>query len=446
MSEPAEVDELRAEVETLRAQVSAETAAKRRRRRRITSWVLAVLAVIATTLALLTVWTFRTLNNTDLFVERVGGVIEDPQVAEAIGTTAATELVEAIGLQDKLAEQLPPELSVAAGPITAAATNLLAQGVTRLAQTPQVQQAFEVGLAAGHEVTIAILSGQDTEAISNEDGTVVLDLTPVINEVITQGSDFLSGVLDRDIPAPEVTSENVDAALTALETRLGVDLPADFGQVTLFESENLAAAQQGYQIARWTAILAPIAALALIGLAVAVSLRRLRTFLGILVGTALAMLLVSLAVQPLKSSVVSSVAEQGLSGAVSDSFEIVFSSLRTGIVVVVVVGVIAALLLFVTGDSRAARAGRSMAGQAPSAAARHRTAFLVGGAVVALVLLAVIPGRSWGQIGIVLLLYGAFALAVLIAPRPPDTDPAAAEPDDQAPTEPGDEPAAVTPA
>jgi len=148
MSEPAEVDELRAEVETLRAQVSAETAAKRRRRRRITSWVLAVLAVIATTLALLTVWTFRTLNNTDLFVERVGGVIEDPQVAEAIGTTAATELVEAIGLQDKLAEQLPPELSVAAGPITAAATNLLAQGVTRLAQTPQVQQAFEVGLAA----------------------------------------------------------------------------------------------------------------------------------------------------------------------------------------------------------------------------------------------------------------------------------------------------------
>lgn len=435
MSEPPEVDELRAEVETLRAQVSAETAAKRRRRRQITSWVLAVLAVVATTLALLTVWTFRTLNNTELFVQRVGAVIEDEQVAAAIGTTAATELVDAIGLQDVLAERLPPELSVAAGPITAAATNLLAQGVTRLAQTPQVQQAFEVGLAAGHEVTIGILSGQDTEAISNEGGTVVLDLTPVINEVITQGSDFLSGVLERDIPAPQVTPDNVDAAVAALEDRLGVDLPADFGQVTLFESQNLATAQQAYQVARWSALLAPVAALLLIGLAVAVSVRRLRTFLGILVGTALAMLLVSLAVQPLKSSVVSSVAEQGLSGAVSDSFEIVFSSLRTGIVVVVVVGVIAALLLFLTGDSRAAEASRSLAGQAPSLAARHRTAVLVGGAVAALVLLAVIPGRSWGQIGLVLLLYAAFALAVLFAPRPPEP-----EPD---PTGPGDDQAAV---
>jgi hypothetical protein len=418
VADTAEIEQLQAEVDALRQQVSAETSARRRRTRRIVSWVLVVLAVIATTLALLQLWAFRTLTVTDLFVARVGSVIEDAQVTEAIGATAATQLVEAIGLQERLEQRLPPELSVAAGPITAAATNLLAEGVTKVADTPQFQQAFDVALATGHELTINILSGTDTAAITNESGTIVLDLTPVINEMITQGSEFLSGVLGRDIPAPQVSDENVDSAITAIEDRLGVDVPADFGQVTLFESENLAAAQQAYQVARWSAILAPIAAALLIGLAIAVSVRRVRAALSIVVGTALTLVLATLAVQPLKGNVIGSVAEQGLSGAVADSFDIVFSSLRTGVVVVVVLCVLAALALFLMGESRAARASRRLAGQTPSLAARHRTAFLVGGAVAVLVLLGVIPGRSWGQLGIGLLLYAVYALAVLLAPRP----------------------------
>jgi hypothetical protein len=406
----------------VRALVSGETRARRRRVRTITAWVLTVLAVVATTLALLNVWMFRTLTNTDLFVARVGAVIEDPEVVEALGTTAATELVDAIDLQQRLEQQLPPELSVAAAPLTAAATNLLGQGATKLAGTPQFQQAFEVALAAGHELTIDVLAGTSTEAVSTQGGEIVLDLTPVVNELITQGSEFLSGVLDRDIPAPQVTPDNVDTAVAAVESRLGVDVPSDFGQITLFASQDLAAAQQAYQVARWSAILAPVAALLLILLAVAVSTRRLRTFLSVVVGTALALLLASLAFQPLKASVIDSVAAQGLSGAVADSFDIVLSTLRTGIVVVVVLGVIAAFALFLTGESRAAVQSRALAGQTPGLAGRHRAAFLIGGAVVALVLLAVIPGRSLGQIGIGLLLYAAYALAVVFAPRPHEDD------------------------
>jgi hypothetical protein len=427
MSDSAELEQMKAELDDLRAQVSTETRARRRRLRTITAWVLTVLAVLATTLALLNVWAFRTLTNTDLFVQRIGVVIEDPEVAAAVGSLAANELVDAIGLQQRLEQQLPPELSVAAGPITSAATNLLSQGATRLAETPQFQEAFEVALATGHRLTIDVLSGAETDAVSTQGGEVVLDLTPVINELITQGSDFLSGVLGRDIPAPQVSPDNVDDAVAAVESRLGVDVPADFGQVTLFQSDDLATAQQGYQLARWSAILAPLAALLLIALAVAVSTRRLRTFLSVVVGTALALLLVSLAFQPLKASVIGSVSEQGLSGAVSDSLELVLSSLRTGIVVVVVLGVLAAFLLFLTGESRAAGRSRELVGETPSLAGRHRTAFLIGGAVVGLVLLAVIPGRSLAQIGVGLLLYAAYALAVVFAPRPVEDEQALAD-------------------
>lgn len=415
-----DVAALQAENEELRSALSGARSQRRRRLRRVTSIVLAVLAVVATTLALLGVWTFRTLTNTNLFVERVGPVIDNPQVAEAVSQLSAEQIVTGIDLEGRLEQRLPPELGVAAQPITTAAQNLLAQGVTKLQQTDQFQTAFDATLAATHRLAIGVLSGTDREAVSTQDGAVVMDLTPVINSLITEGSDFLSGALGRDIPAPQVTPDNVDAAVSALEDRLGVDLPSDFGQVTLFESTQLAQAQQAYQVARWSVILAPILALVLIGLALAVSLRRWRTLLGIVVGVALALLLFALAAQPLKASVLDAVATQGLAPAVSGSFDVVFSTLRTGVLVVTVLGVLAALALFLSGESRAARSTRELAGHTPSLAARHRTTFLVVGAVVVLGLMAVVPGRSWGQIGLGLLLYGAFALAVLLAPRPAD--------------------------
>ena len=69
----------------------------------------------------LTVWTFRTLNNTDLFVDRVGSIVEQPEVADAIGDAAAAELVDALDLEQRLSDALPEEVAIAAGPINNAA-------------------------------------------------------------------------------------------------------------------------------------------------------------------------------------------------------------------------------------------------------------------------------------------------------------------------------------
>lgn len=113
--------ELRAELETLKRQLASEKAELHARARSITSWVLVVLAMIATTLALLSVWTSRTLTNTELCVERVGSIIEQPEVAAAVGDAAAAQLVPGIDLEGRLQSALPEELAVAAGPISTAA-------------------------------------------------------------------------------------------------------------------------------------------------------------------------------------------------------------------------------------------------------------------------------------------------------------------------------------
>lgn len=413
-----DVARLREENAALTRRLDYERAARHARWRRVLAVVLSVLAVLATTLALLTVWSVRTLTNSDLFVERVAPILEEPEVAEAIGTAAAEELVTALDLQERLSDTLPDEISVAAGPLATAAQGFLADGITSLVQTQPVQTAWEATLYAGHRITIGILSGSDTEAIENTDGVIVLDLTPLINEAVAQGAGFVSDVLNRDIAAPEVTGDDVDAAVAALEEQLGVDLPTDFGQVVLFESDNLAAAQQAYQAVRTLGWLAPVAAVLLVVLALVVSTERVRTGMWIAIGVAALLLLVVVALQPLKTSILDAAAAEGLDGAIAAGFDTVFSSLRTGVIVVVVLGGLAALGLVATGRSRVGEATRGAIRQAPSLAAAHPGAFLIGGALVAVGITALIPGLSWGQVLFVGLLYGIYAAAVLLAPRP----------------------------
>lgn len=421
-TEPADVAQLRSELESLKSQLASEKRARAARVRSVVSWILVVLAVLATVLALLSVWAFRTLNNTDLFVDRVGSIIEQPEVAQAIGDRAAAELVTALDLQDRIAEVLPDEAVIVAAPITTAAQNYLAEAAAALVGTEQFQAAWDAALAEGHQITVAILSGKDTTAIENTDGLIVLNLMPIINTLLAEGAGFLSDLLNRDISAPTVTPENIDAAIAALEQQLGTDLPNDFGTIVLFESNDLAAAQQAYSTAKTLIWLGPIVALVLIGLALAVSLRRVRTLAAIVVGVALAMLLLRLTLTPLEESLVGAVSDQGLQAAVGAAVSTVTSSLVSGIAWVLLLGVIAAAVLFASGDSRAARASRDAMRQTPTLAARYRGAFLIGGAVVGLLMLAIIPGRSWGQLLLVLLVYAAFALAVLLAPRRPEAE------------------------
>ena len=422
MSQPtdAQVESLRRELESLHDQLASERVARNARRRRAAGRALTVLAALATTLALVGVWTFRTLTDTDLFVARVGPVIERPEVAAAVGQAAASQLVHGIQLEQRLRDSLPPQISAVAAPLSSAAEIRLAQGATQLMQTERFQAAWYAALANGHRVSIAILSGQGTEALRTTGGVIVLDLTPVVNQVLTEGSQLVSDVLGREIGAPTVTADTVDGAVTALEDRLGVSLPADFGQVEVFASEDLTSAQDAYRAMTVSVWLAPLVALALAALAIAVAPRRLRTALGIVVGTGLLLLLVGLAMPPLRTSITNAVADEGLAGAVSAGFDTVLASLRTGIQLVVVLAAVAAIALYLTGAAGGAAAARRGFARTPELAARHRQAFLGGGAVVALVALAAIPGRSWGQLLSVLLGYAVFALAVLLAPRQVD--------------------------
>ncbi len=425
-SEAEELERLRAELQQVRGELDSIQERRHSKARSIASVVLAVLAVLATTLSLMSIWTFRTLNNTELFVDRVGSIIEDPQVAQAVADRASAQLVEALDLQTRVKDVLPDQTAVLAAPITKAAQTYLARATNELLQSEQFLQAWDAALAASHELTIDLLSGEGSESISTTDGAIVLNLIPVINELLAQGADFLSALIGKEISVPEVTGDDLNAAAAALENALGVDLPDDFGTITLYQGDNLAQAQDWYSAIKIAVWLTPLVCLLLIGLALVVSRRPGRTFLGIVVGVALLSLLVRLAMTPLKTALLENVADQSMAGAVASAFDTVTGSLLSAITVALILGIVAAVLLYLGGDSKGAETGRELIGRTPSLAARHGGAFLIGGAVAILAILAVVPGRSWAQLVWGVLLYAGFGLAVLLAPRfSPEADPAA---------------------
>lgn len=318
------------------------------RARSVAAAVLTVAAVVATVLALLAVWTFRTLTDSDLFVARVGSVIEEPAVSQVVADAAADRLVTGVDLEQRVADRLPPELAAFAPTLTGAVESTLAREGARALQTEELQGVWEQTLRRGHQAAVGVLSGSDTELLSNEAGVIALDLAPVMG-AIAERDGVLAGLLDR----PAVRSGTAATTTVAeLEERLGADLPDGTGQLVLFESDDLAAAQAAYEAVRLSVWLAPAAALLLVLLALALSRHRLRTLLHVVVGVAGGLVLLRLLVEPLRSAVVGSVSDAGLAAGVAAAFDAVLSTLLTGVAVAAVVGLLALLGLLLLGRAR----------------------------------------------------------------------------------------------
>ena len=144
------------------------------------------------------------------------------------------------------------------------------------------------------------------------------------------------------------------------------------------------------------------------------------------------MLLDGLSTTTLQESILEADPQQGQAPAVGSAFSNVIGSHPHAILVCPVIGVVAAAQLFLTGISKEAADSRRLVAESPAVASRNQGVFLGVGAVVALILLALIPGRSFSQLLVVLVLYGGYALAVLLAPKVADnvaeSDAPAAEP------------------
>ncbi|MGP4086948.1 hypothetical protein [Streptomyces sp. KR55] len=403
--------EERAEYERLRR----HAALRHRWLRQAGSSVLLLLALLLAPLAVVAAWLQDTVSDTDRYVETVAPLASEPPVQEAVInrlTDRVVDNVDVAAVTDSLAKALqdagaPPRVVEGAesleGPLRNAVRTVVDRIVTRVITSDVFQQVWEGANRRSHAAVVNVLTGDSEGAVRAEGDTVQLDVGEVVDQVrerlVDAGFDKAAAIPDTD------------------------------RTITLFQTEELGKAQDMMRLLDILGTWLPVLTVALAALAVwtAPAHRVMLLITATGVGVMMVVLLVALAVvtRVYLGSVPPTALPADAAAAIYDTF---VRFLRDSTRTLLVVSVITALVAYLYGPGRPARAVRTAADRGTAAAGRglrragvrtgstgrwltdHR-AWITGGVIAAGALALVLWNHP--TVGAVALVLG-IALAVLI--------------------------------
>jgi hypothetical protein len=416
------------------------------RRRRIRRSVVGLLVALSCLLVLLStteVWAHRTLLNTGAFVGTVSPVFKNPAVTSAVAVRATDQLFTELNVQARLRDALPPKASFAAAPVANATKGFVAGQLANVMASPQFQAVWTATLTSMHQLLVAVLRGQHTAAVSTSGGYIVLNTVPLINQALGKVSGLASNLTGKPVTLPTITSADPpQQAVNKLSKALGVTLPSDFGQITLVKSSGLTEIQRGVKaFDRFTLVL-PLVTIVLIALSLWLSVNRRRTLLQLAVGVSLLMIVERRVTLHEQSTLASGahnpqVAQIVLGDLLHGFFVLTAWVLGVALVVLVIAVLSGPYRWTVALRSRVKRTWRSIAGArggdhrgVVAWMASHAAGLQLAGAVVAGILLLIVP-VSWLSFLIVGVLLAACEVYLQrIKPPPPDETSPASDPDD----------------
>ena len=209
-----------------------------RRPRAILAWSLLVLGTLILLVGSLTVWVKRQALDTEAWVDVSTQLLEDDEVRAALSVYIVDQLYTNVDVEARLEQRLPTEYEGIAGPLAGALRPASERAVDGFLQRPRVQDLWENVNRAAHQTLLRVLEDETREGVSTAEGVVTLDLRVF---VVAVGEELGFG-------------EQLDARL-----------PADAGQITVLESDELSAAQTAVEtikVLSWVVILLAIAAFA----------------------------------------------------------------------------------------------------------------------------------------------------------------------------------------
>ncbi len=283
----AERDALAHEVEVLQ---------DRKRSKGRVRGVVAVVGVVICCVLLVTaslgVWARRSFLKTDNFSTRAGQLIDDPGVQTALSAYLTDELNQLIDPQTILADALPEQAQILAVPLAGAVEGFVGDQVSTFVASDTFAQLWKASVETAHREVVRVLEG-NTPLLEESNNRIVINLLPVINQVLAQIGEASPEIFGRTVDLPTITVDDVpDAARQAIGDALGVTLDENFGTFTVYDDGALSSAQEAVSLADklvWVlVVLTPLA----IAATIAVSTRRRRTLLQLAAGIALSMVLV----------------------------------------------------------------------------------------------------------------------------------------------------------
>jgi hypothetical protein len=212
--------------------------------RRITVWVLIVLATIIAIVSALTVWVKRQAGEEDAWVNTSAALLENDQVRGALSVFLVNQLYSNVDVQAALEQRLPANAKALAAPLAGALRQLAVRSADQLLQRPRVIALWKAANRTAHRRLIAVIRGK-AKNLKAQDGNVVLDLRGVVEQLAQE-----YGVGQRAL----------------------AQLPPDAGQIVIMQADQLDSIQK---LARWIRALSIFIAIAVFVLyALAVYLAR----------------------------------------------------------------------------------------------------------------------------------------------------------------------------
>jgi hypothetical protein len=240
--------------------------------------ILIFLGLILLVLANVAFWAYFTLLNTNGWVAAVGPLSKDPAVAGMVSQYVVGELFAQADIQADVADALPPELQLFAGPMVVGLENVADQAVTALIMSEAFNNIWVAFNRVSHTAITDILKGQG-DRLYFQDGNLTLDFNDVYNFV----QDRLNiGELDL---VPQ----------------------AEQGRLVLFSSRQVAVMQEVVSYLTALGLLLPLLTILVFGAAVWVSLWRRQTVMWIGGVMAVAMLVSLILFSGVRSSALVSI-------------------------------------------------------------------------------------------------------------------------------------------
>jgi hypothetical protein len=407
------------------------------RLRRWLALILVVLSAVGLVTSALALWSDSLVFSTDKWVATVAPVAADPAVRHSVATFVADQTLEVADLQQRIAKALPSDAAVLAQPLTQTLRDYLVKEIDKFLATPTAQAIWsDVNRFAHRQLITALQDKNRYVSVSQND--VTLNLLPLIGVALQRLEAQLPKLLGKDVKLPRIDPKTAPGQIrTLLQDATGMQLPADFGTVTLLKGSQGYAAKRALSLFHTLVIAICVVTALLILAALLVSPRKRWTALHLGIAVLFAVVVVRVAERQIEQRIIAALRDTGALSVAKAFVSSAIASLN-GIVVWLIVGgvMVASAAFLATQPTWVEAMGRGFSRlfgvasdlTAPDTAAgrwavAHSDALRVAGVAMAVVALMVAAGSFSAIVVIVLvLIVYELALAVFVAGVPRTED------------------------
>lgn len=322
--------------------------------RSVAALLLGILAVAGLVVGSVALWGRSTLFDSDRVASVTTDALEAPGATEALSTYLTEQLLQVVALDDRLETLLPDSVEPLGAAIAERTESFVRTRLDSALRTPDVQSLLVGVVRHAHTQLLELL---DSEGLGGgfdvSADTVTFNLLPLVTVGLDKISDVgILGALD----VPQFTTDGDPAEqISVLETRLGRDLPDNFGQLVVYEGDVVSSGSRALQTAQDVTVLAkratPIMVVLTVvcfGLSLLLARRRRRAAATLGLAVAATMLVARLALGRVVDEVPDLVTNPGASAALDTAVRNLTGGLMQLVTTLIVVGTVVAGLTFLT--------------------------------------------------------------------------------------------------